>query len=199
MKEKLRLIVLPWILISFSVMLVCWIGYWALILEAGYDGLTEMLTHYWIPLAIAGLTAWLALRRRLKLLHLASGGTRDYSTFYYFMATATLAVPLIIGIHLLDTATGELVTLDKNTEIHQHPRSRFFQLNGYAINRNDVGFYSVADRRGKYGRRLRYTLYFTLPVQESLEEYGRDPVLFLGVKYDKEISNRLDDAEKKRN
>ncbi|MCG7856409.1 rhomboid family intramembrane serine protease [Flavihumibacter sediminis] len=198
MKEKLRYVFLPWILISSSAIAVGLLLYWLLILLPGFDGLTEMLTHYWIPAAFGGLVAWLGLRRRLKLLRLETRHGKDYFAFYYFMTAATIAVPLIIGIHLLDTATGKLVTLDKNVEIYQYPRDRFFDLSGYVINKTDYGFYSVAERRGKYGGRLHYTLYLTLPVQDHLDEFSKEPVLFLGVEYNKEISNKLEDSQKKK-
>ncbi|MFT3750797.1 MAG: rhomboid family intramembrane serine protease [Agriterribacter sp.] len=196
MKNKLRFVFLPFLL----TLIVLLIGYtflhWLLFIVVDIFSLKEIVTNFGIPIILAGLAAWVFFRSKLKVLKLESNGgrTRD---FYSFMIWLLLSVPLIIAQEYITTASGRITTLHSVNDISKTTATKYYKIDLYYIDKSFTGRFPSFDVSGKHNENFNMHLYFAVPIFEKAADTLANGVsAWLGVKYIKTISNRLEPQEK---
>ena len=196
MKDKINLLFLPFILTLLALTIVYTFLHWLIFIQLDLFPLKEIITNFGIPIVLTGLAAWFILRPRFKILNLEkkNGNLRD---FYSFIMWIILSIPLIIAQEYIVTATGKLTELNSINEISKHELTKYYSLKNCYIDKNAIGVHSAFDVSGKHNESFNMHIYTALPIFEKSSDTGNtEPNAWLGIKYRKTISNRLEQYEK---
>lgn len=197
MKDKLQIIYFPTIL----TLIVLVIGYtflhWLIFIELELFSLKEGILNFGIPITLAGLTAWILIRPKLKILDLeiSTGSMIEFCTMLVWMG---ITFPLFITQDYIQTATGKLTELTSINEINSYEETKYYTLENYYIDKNDIGVYHDYEVvTTKTSSNLHMMIYVALPVFDSKDDLDlRTPIGWLGHEYKKTISNRLSAEQK---
>lgn len=194
LKEKLRLLFLPFVLIA-----ICFVGLytflnWLLFIKTDFIPLKEDIIHIWLPFALPWIPVLIWLRPRIKLLAFKN----DNASFgYQFLAAMAIAFPTIVAQEYLSTATGKLTKLDIINQFEKKEVTKYYSLDKYFIDKDNIGIINTATVSGKHNEDLNLFVYVALPILSNPDDSIKGECsYFLGKKYSKRISNRLSDTEK---
>lgn len=194
LKEKLRQLFLPFVLIA-----ICFVGLytflnWLLFIKTDFIPLKEDIIHIWLPFALPWIPVLIWLRPRIKLLAFKN----DNASFgYQFLAAMAIAFPTIVAQEYLSTATGKLTKLDIINQFEKKEVTKYYSLDKYFIDKDNIGIINTATVSGKHNEDLNLLVYVALPILSNPDDSIKGECsYFLGKKYSKRISNRLSDTEK---
>lgn len=198
MKEKITLLYKQFLITLLTLIIGYSFLHWIIFIEFQLFQLKQILTNFGIPILLTGVTAWFILRPGLKVLNLKSkrGNLRD---FYSFILWIILTIPLIIAQEYMVSATGKLTKLYSIAEIKNTELTKYYTVEKYFIDKNSNGFHSAFDVSGKHNEHFNINIYFALPLLEKAIDTNNidiEPYAWLGIRYHKTISNRLEPAEK---
>lgn len=196
MKEKIKIIFIPTLLVWISIVVGYTFLHWLLFIKLDLFGLKEIITNFGVPMVLAGLAAWIIIRPRLRLLNLEAkrGNLRD---FYCFILWITLMLPAIIAQEYIVTASGALTTLTSVEAIDSTPPSRFYMLKKYYVDKKAIGIHAAFDVSGKHNQYFNMHLYVAMPILERAEDTVKTTCkAWLGEEYSEQISNNLEPSEK---
>jgi membrane associated rhomboid family serine protease len=168
--------------------------YWLLCIRFTVINLKEDITHLWMPLALAWICVFFFIRLRIHALKLDKDNGR-IRTLYYLVASAVIAVPVMISVHYLDTATGKLTAVKSIREITSKPPTRYYKAGETFFLREYATSESIAHYTGKNNNTLNFDIYITVPVVERSADTLQPTAIYLGVKYHRSTTERLSDPE----
>lgn len=198
MRDKIKIIFIPTLLALLGLIIIYTFLHWILFIKLELFGLKEIITNFGIPVTLTGLTAWILLSPRFKILDLEAkrGNWRD---FYSFILWVVLTIPLIIAQEYIVTASGQLTELNSIDEINTIESTKFYTLRNYYIDKKAIGIHSAFDVTGKHNESFNMHIYVALPVLEKEADTTKlECSAWLGIEYKETINNRLDQSEKER-
>jgi rhomboid protease GluP len=193
---KLRLIYLPFLLIAICYVSIYTFLHWLLFIKLEAFTVKEDILNIWLPLGLVWIPLLIWLNPRLKLLKLKTKNG-DLPTLYLVIAWLGIALSTIMAQQYLVTATGKLTTLNSITGINKVPKTKYYTVKNSFVGKEQPGFHSTAEVSGKYNRDLTFWIFLVYPLFEN----GADTIhtqaeAWMGIKFSKTISNRLEDDEK---
>ncbi len=196
MKEKIGFIFKPFLL----ALIVLTVGYtfihWLFLIKLNLFSLKSIVTNFGVPIVLAGITAWIVLRPKLKILKLETknGSIKDLYTVIIWIA---LIVPLAIAQDYIVTATGKLTQLTSIGEINSKEATKYYTLKNHYINKKNIGVHTAFDVSGKNNDKFNMHIYVAMPILENQQDtLTKEPAAWLGIDFSKSISNGLDQKEK---
>lgn len=197
MKDKLNIIFKPYLLILLGLTIGYTFLHWLLVIRLGLFQLKESVTHFAIPTALAAVAAWIYLRRRFSILSLSASGRSNLKDLYCMLTWIFLTVPVIIAQDYVSAATGKLTALNTIGEISRVPFTKYYALKSSYIGKKVVGIHAAFSVSGRQDDNYHMQLFVVVPVLESEKDTSsKEPAAWLGVMYNKTISNRLDHEKK---
>jgi len=197
MKDKLNIIFKPFLLTLVGLTVGYTLLHWALFIKLNLFSLKEGITNFIIPLVLTALAAWFFLRPKLKILNLKGNSRGNLPAFYTFVAWIVLTIPLIIAQEYIVTWTGKLTALNSIKEINNYAPTKYYTFKTYYIDKQIIGVHPDFDVSGKNNENFNMHIYVALPVFENENDtLTNEPLGWLGIKYNKRISNRLEADEK---
>lgn len=196
MKDKIKLLFIPCISTLLGLTISYTLINWLLFIQLELFSLKLIIRNFGIPMVLAGITAWFIVRPRFKILRLElkNGNLRD---FYSVMLWIILTWPMIVAQEYLITATGKLTELSSINEIHEFEATKYYRLEKYYVDKQSIGVHTEFEVSGKHNDDFEMDIYIALPIFETEDEAGTSqPLSWLGTKYHKSISNRLEPEEK---
>lgn len=199
MKDKLRLLVLPFLFIGLSVIGLYTLLNWLLFIQFDLFPLKESIRNYGLPIAFSLMAVWIWLAPRIKLLKAEQlPGNRDPYFYYGLIATAVIALSTILAQEYITIASGKLTQLPSIHSIQKGEKTKFYMIQKYFVSKYDVGVHWSAEVTGSHDQNLWLYLFLTLPIYESEADSAQKiSPAWLGIKYSKQISNELSEEEKK--
>jgi rhomboid protease GluP len=167
---------------------------WLLIAKTNLLAIDEEVVELWLPLAIAGLLVVALIRPRLQALKLNE--TRNIRPLYNFAAIAIIAAPAMVAQGYIRTASGEITHVDRTSLIATSPETKYYAADNICLVRDKAIVRPTAEVVGKQNEGLKFDLYVVVPVcADGLVDQGYLPI-WIGLKYEKSISNLLGEGEK---
>jgi rhomboid protease GluP len=196
MKEKIRLLLPPFVLVLAGLTAIYTFLHWLLFIRFQVIELKDTLLNIGAPIVLSGIAVLVWLRSRTKALDLQAKKA-NWLDFYSVVLWVLLCVPLIIAQFLMLNTTGKLEALDSINTISAHPQARFFSVKNVYVDKVYAGVYSSVDASGKYNEDLNMHIYIAMPIlPAAADTAGNSCAAWLGMEYSETISNRLDSAEK---
>ena len=193
LSDKLRLIFKPFVIIAIGFILTYTFLHWLLFIKMGIP-LKEDIIKFWLPFGLPWIPILIWLRPRVKLLHFKNDNAHF---FYQFLACAAIFVPTLIAQEYLVTTTGKLTELKSITDINSSVPTKYYTLKTHFIDKEKIGVYSAFEVSGKTNEYFTMQIYVAMPIFENEEDaLNNEPLAWLGIKYRKQISNRLEQNEK---
>lgn len=196
MRDKLKLIYKTFIILAICII----VGYtflnWVLCIKFEVISINESIINFWIPFTLPWIPILIWLRPRIKLMNLKRK-KGDLPGLYIFIAGFAIIAPTIISQMYLETATGKLTQLATVTQLPAQKATKYYSLKNFYIDKNHVGVQNSFDVSGKHNEYLNMNLFVVLPIFNSVADTSsQDCVAWYGIKYNEQISNRLDENEK---
>jgi rhomboid protease GluP len=196
-QEKLRLIYLPYLVISICFITLYSILNWLLFIKTDFIPLKEDITRFWLPFGLPWIPILIWLRPRIKLLRFKNDNA---SLGYQFLASMAIAFPTILTQEYLATATGKLTQMESITQYEQKEVTKYYSLKNCFIDKKNAGIINTARVSGKHNETLNLLIYVALPIlSNSSDTVKGECSYFIGKKYSRTISNRLSEPEKEEN
>lgn len=199
--KKLRLIFLPFIIISFCIIGGYTFLNWVVVTQMHALSLKEDVTNMYIPILLPWIPLVLWLRPKIKLLKLKqikSNPVPDYTqqkqvkndpiAVYIFLAGIMIIAPTIFSQLYLETATGKLTQLDNINQIQQQKATKYYTLKHFYIDTAHTGTLTTSELNGKSSTNTY--IHFVLPILTSAgDTINNSCFASCGIKYHKAISN----------
>ncbi len=196
--DKLKLIYVPFLLIALGVAGGYTFLHWLLQIRMHLFPLREDVVNLWIPLALPWIPVLVWLRPRIRLLELKDK-RGNLPSLYVIIASIAIAIPTLILQAYLETACGKLTSLDNIHQVGRVEPTRYYTLKDFYLDRASIGVKSNFETIGRQNETLDMSLFVVIPVlssQGDKQNPGCDA--WYGIKYNKQISNRLDVKEKEK-
>lgn len=193
LSDKLRIIYVPFLLITVGFILVYTLLHWLLFIKAGIP-LKEDIVRFWLPFGLPIIPILIWLRPRLKLLRFKNDNA---SSAFYFFALIAIAIPTIIAQEYLVTATGKKTQLNDIAEFSRVEKTRYYSLKDYFVDKQHIAIHNTATVTGRRNEDFNMLIYIVMPILENnADTIKTEHSYWLGKKYSKRISNGLSDEEK---
>jgi len=185
--EKIRIIYVPFLLISAGFVVVYSFLNWILIIS-GVLSINEELVNFWLPLVLPWLPVVIWLRPRIRVFKFS----KSTSLFgFELVAVLVTAIPTMIAQSYLETATGKLTELDLVSEIHS-PNTKYYLIREFFADKRQAKLETSVRHGARSSSPLTISAFFASPIRDS----ANDPIhskcdVWIGIKYTTEISNRL--------
>jgi rhomboid protease GluP len=169
---------------------------WILCIQFSVLNIREEIWNMWIPLIFPWIPITLWLRQRLRVLVFKNDREKG-SLFFQFIAWLTLTAMLLISQEYLTTATGRLRAITNIDQINKYKKARYYSIQKFAVLPSFRGGFTDVRTSGKYNEHLDFTTYFVVPIiNDSLETTKAIPKNWYGIKFGRQISNRISDDKK---
>ncbi|HEX7844906.1 MAG TPA: rhomboid family intramembrane serine protease [Chitinophagaceae bacterium] len=116
---------------------------------------------------------------------------------YYMIAGAVLFVPILFTIPLAETVSGKLTRLESVIEMTQKPDSRYYTINSFKPDKDNVGIESSWSYSGKHNEYLNFNIYIVAPVISTQSQSPGRQQVYLAVKYHESVSSKISEELKK--
>lgn len=155
-----------------------------------------MIWEFWIPAILPWIPITIWLKPRLSVLTFKKDSDKRRFIFE-IISWITVGVMLSISQQYLTTATGKLTQLATITEIETQPKTLYYKLETFSVASNLGSTYTEFKVSGRFSDRLNFNVYFVIPIFKDSTEIAYDvPRFWYGIKYKKQISNRLSPEDK---
>ncbi|MNK45849.1 hypothetical protein D3C87_646220 [compost metagenome] len=195
--KKLNTLFIPYLLISIGLCTVYTFLHWLLIIKLELFSIKDSIIEIFGPLGLSLLAYLVFFMRRIKILRLKSQNVK-LPSLYWAVIWLSLSIPNIIAQSYLPKVVGKLTRLHNISDIDKHIPSKYYSLDKFGIDKNNIGintFYSIG---GKNSSDYSIYIYVVFPIVGNKEDSTKCKA-FLGIKYFKCISNRLSAREKEEN
>ena len=195
-KDKLQLIFKPFFIIAICIIAGYTLLNWIIFKKLQVSSINEDIVNMWIPFALPWIPIYIWLRPRIKLLNLKRK-KGDLPFLYSIIAGLAIVIPTIIAQSYLETASGVLTKLDNISQIEKQVATKYYSLKNFYIDKNKIGVKSSFDVSGKNSENFNMNLFIALPILNSSADTSETNCLaWYGIKYQKQIRNRLNKDEK---
>ena len=162
---KFNRIFIPFLIIAIANIGICTFLHWLLFIKIDTLKIDEEVINFWVPIILPGIPILIWLRPRIKLLNLKNkSGKGDPLGGYIFIAWIMMAIPIIIAQEYIVTATGKLTNLDNISQINTLPKSKYYAVNHFYVDKRLVRPKTTFSVSGKYNQDFDITLYVPCPV-----------------------------------
>lgn len=195
--EKLKLLFLPFILISSSFLIIYTFLHWLITIKLGLlQGVNEEILDYWVPFILPWIIIPLFMWKNINKLRFSDTYRRS-TALYIFVAAMAMAIPTVIAVIYMRTATGKLTRIASSDQFDKAGMTKFYQIDSMYLDKHFYGSYWYYKTSGKYNEDRTFYEFIAIPVMSSpsdtLEkEFG----LWYGLSYEEEIDNDLEESVK---
>lgn len=198
MKNKLKLIFLPFLLIDVSFICLYTFFNWFLFIKWDLFSINESIRNFGLPMFLLWISILIWLKPRINLFEHQESKRSNLKSTYVIVAWLLMACPAIIAQEYMTTATGKLTDLTSINDIRNQEKTKFYTVKDYFVFKKGAKFHPTTKVTGRYNEHLRWNLYIVFPIYETRRQRINPPPAWLGIKYTKEINNRLSNEKKEK-
>jgi rhomboid protease GluP len=193
---KVRYILPTFLTVVFATGIGLAVLRWLFFIQFQLFEVKQEVWEIWLPLIIPWIPISIWLRKRFRILTFKKEA--DSRRFIYqLISWGTMTAMLMASQSYLTTATGKLIVLKHIHEIDSVEKVRYYKLSKFSIARHYGGSYTDFRTSGKYNENLNFNVYFVAPIlSDSNEQLTTVPQYWYGVKFSKQISNKIRNEEK---
>lgn len=191
--EKLKVIYLPFLLIAFCFILAYTFLHWLLIISG--ISVREIIITFVLPFCLPWIPVYIWLRPRIRILDFKNDNA---SFLMQFLAVFAICFSTTSLQNYLIQITGELTHLEYISQYAENPKTKYYTLKKYYIDKKNIIVRPTASVSGKYGQNFNMRLYVAMPLIDSIgTAVSISDRYWLAKKYSQTISNRLSESEKR--
>ena len=166
-KIKVRQFLPPYLLISFTVLIVYTFLRWLLIIHLDLFQISDKHADFTIPMLLPWVPLVIWMRPRLLKLNFVSSGRRDPVFAIIFISGGIMIASLFVSQQYLKTATGKLSGLDSISQIRHVPPTKYYKVHQYYVAKRFARFYTYFSVTNK-GNDFKMDIYGDIPVFDKV-------------------------------
>lgn len=165
---KVRLIFIPYLLISIgTVLLYCFLSWLIFVRLELFPHLNDNLIVIALPAAITLIPVLALIRPKVLLLALKVGYRKDPYVGILLLCWATVGMSTGVAQCYMFAVTGKLTKLDRSSDIRQHPLSKYYTVNQFYPSKSLVHVYVRTWRDGGRHPEFNVGIYAMVPVFDN--------------------------------
>ncbi|MFB6454984.1 rhomboid family intramembrane serine protease [Chitinophaga sp. Hz27] len=193
LQAKFRQIIIPSLLTVISFIGLYTLLHWLLFIKLELFPLDEELLLFWLPFLLSWVPVLVWYRHKIKMV--AANGTREF-VLQLFLALS-MAIPTIVVQHYLVSAAGTLTPLQKIADISNAPKTKYYSLKDFYIDKTNIGVVNDADISGRNNENFNMHIYVVLPIlDKAADTASHQCQAWYTIHYFKTLSNNLSGDEK---
>jgi rhomboid protease GluP len=213
--QKLKLIFLPYLLITAATIGIYSFLNWLLIIRFKLFVVDNVIVNVFIPVGFVFLNLVIWLLPRLRLLKLTFGYRKNPLFGLILLAGGAMVAPAFISQQYLNVITGKITMLDRVSQINDYPATRYYTIKHVYADKQLANVKYTAEVSNK-SRDYDMSVYIAVPLldnkplhdtfkaqytnQDALDpptvKKEISPSAWLGFVYTKTVSNKITVAEK---
>jgi rhomboid protease GluP len=195
--SKLKHIIPTYLAVTFGTVFGLAFIRWFLCIQFTILDIKEEIWTIWIPIIFPWIPITLWLRQRFRVLTVKKGDTDKARFFFQVISWFAIGVMLFISQAYLTTATGKLETLTRVKEIDKVEKVRYYKITNFSVATYYGCSYTDFRVSVKNSSDLTFNIYFIAPIiDDTLEHITETPKYWYGVKFKKQIRNKISKEEK---
>ncbi len=195
---KLKHILPTFLIVTFGTVIGLALARWLLCLQFSIIDINEEVWVIWLPIISPWIPITLWLRQRFRILTFKKDNDKG-RFFFQIISWGVMTAMLLVSQSYLTTATGKLQKLTDIKEIEKVEKARYYKVTNFSVATKSGGVYTDFRTSGKYNQYLNFNIYFVTPIlSDTSEPIGKTYKYWYGVKYRKQISNKIDADEKEK-
>ncbi|WP_184549054.1 rhomboid family protein [Mucilaginibacter sp. FT3.2] len=171
-QSKLKLIFLPFVFVAIGTIGSYTFLNWLLIIKLNLFALDEDFILFFIPMGLVFVPVFIWLRPRLKLLKFKTKGRGDPLSGMMMLAWASILASNCIAQTYLEVATGKLTNLDSISEIAKLPKTKYYEVKHFYIDKKQVRVKTNFEISGKHNEDFDMAIYTAIPVFDKQPSSG---------------------------
>ncbi|EHQ26251.1 Rhomboid family protein [Mucilaginibacter paludis DSM 18603] len=164
---KVKLILVPFLIITVCTTFVYTLLNWLLFVKLEAFSVDEFITNFVAPALIVGIAILIWLRPRVKLLNFKKRNSGDPFGGYMMLAWVAATVPICVTQAYITTATGTLTTLDHISQINKVPKTKYYKLTHFYVDKRLVRIRPTFKVTGKSNQDFDMAIYAPCPIFDS--------------------------------
>lgn len=188
-KDKIRLVFVPYLIIS-SVTLIAWTFlHWFLFIKYNiYQGIIMII----IPSILSLTLILIWLYRKVKLLNIKS----NVLVWYLLVPCLTMGGLSLFGQQYFTLTNSKLTHLSSISQIEQNDPSKFYSLKNFYLDKKHFSLNKQFGSSGKNQQNLEMYIYITVPILNSIQDtLGSNCLGWYGVTYNETAYSFLSDHD----
>jgi len=197
-KKRFNYLFKPYILTLLTLIIGYTFIHWVVFIELNLFHLNEVITNFVFPIILTGLACLFTIRPRFKILKLEAKH-KNWIDFYSSIVWISMTIPVILAQEFMVEASGDITELNSINSINKSKLTKYYTIREYYIDKKIMGVNSVFDVSGRYNESFNMYIYITIPIfSKSIDTNEIAPGAWLGILYEKSISNKLKLDEKEK-
>ncbi len=165
MKQKIKHILIPSLVLSAGAVIIYTLLDWLLIIKFHVFDIDQEWVNLWIPFIIAILLSLAFIRPRLRILVKRKKG--DFKSGFIVFASLAIAAPMIPAQMYLESSTGKLSALHSIKDINPNATTEYYTVAQHFAAKSEAGVYYSSDVSGRYNENLDLNIYFATPIYDG--------------------------------
>lgn len=199
MKDKLRLIFVPFVLTLLSLVIGYTFLHWLLVVELQLVFLKREDIEIIFPMTLSGLFAFAYLRPKFKILKFDRKERFERIFVCGLLSAGALLAPLVLAQKYMYSATGSLTKLTSIEQIDSVAPTKYYMIDSLFFDKTGRGQIATYHVSGRTNDTYNMVVYIAIPVFHGSKNSRRaKPDAWLGREFNKSISNRVSASEKQR-
>ncbi|HVW95245.1 MAG TPA: hypothetical protein VHA56_04715 [Mucilaginibacter sp.] len=157
-----------YLIILFSLLIGYTTLHWLLIIKLNLFQPSDDLVNFFIPMGLPWLPLLIWLRPRLKKLNYTTRGRQDPIAAIIIFSAFTMIGALLTAQLYMITTTGKLTILDKISDIHDVPETKYYNVHHYYLSKRYAHFFTFYDYTGKNHENFTMDVCVAIPVFDHL-------------------------------
>lgn len=195
--EKIKLLFLPFIIISLSFLIIYTFLHWLITIKLGLlQDVNEEIFDYWVPFILPWIIIPIFMWKNINKLSF-SEIYRITIALYIFVPAMAIAIPTVIAVIYIRTATGKLTRITSSEQFDRAAMTKYYELDSMYLDKDYYGSYWYYTTSGKYNEDRTFHEFIALPVMSSPSDTSaKEFSLWYGLVYEEEIDNDLEESVK---
>lgn len=189
-----------YLLAFFGLIVIYTFFNWLIFVELELFTLHENIRNIALPILFSVILVWFVLKLKLKKFSLKTDQRSDPKMLFFLPFVLAIYIPTWLAQDFMETAMGKLTVLDSIAQIKNKPLTKYYKLrNKYFYNgQGDPCYFFDTYTSGKYNSNFNMELDVAVPMYANYKSFWKgEPIAWLGYRYQKSISNRLDPMDKR--
>lgn len=138
--------------------------HWLFFIKMELFPMDEEVLNFFVPMALPWVPIIIWIRPRIKLLNLKNTKGKDPLMGYMFLIWLIMIVPSVIAQEYIITATGTLTPLTQISQINLLPKTKFYSVKKYYVDKRMVRVKTTFTVSGKYNENFDIAIYSPCPI-----------------------------------
>ncbi|EKO15536.1 rhomboid family intramembrane serine protease [Leptospira kirschneri] len=191
--------ILPIFLLIYVLNLILFLGArWLFTIRYEILDINEEIWDFVLPITLPWIPILIWLRPRMRILRFKNEDSNG-SFYLQLISALIITVSLMITQSYLTTAMGKLEVISNIQQIESVSKARYYKLINFSVDPSFAGVSANVTVTGKYNENLNLELFIGIPFLPEAKSFNeKEYKYWYGVKFKKQISNKLNDEEKEK-